>query len=88
MAAKLTVFRAGKRETGSGLGARRHPRRPVVCPIPIRRPIVLAQFVADVLDAAKNGEDLAAGATILGPKLTGEAFSIAEAPIDDQPSQP
>ncbi|MCA9216382.1 MAG: hypothetical protein KDB27_25110 [Planctomycetales bacterium] len=53
--------------------------------IPLRRSVVLSHFITDVLDAAEDGEDFAAGTAVLGAELTGEAFPVAEAPVDDQP---
>lgn len=66
----------------------RHPRRPMICPIPLRRPVVLALLVADVLNAAKDREDLAAGTAVLRSQLTGEALAVAGAPVNDQLGQP
>lgn len=66
---------------------RRHPRRPVVGAIPLRRPVVLSFSIADVLHSAENREDLAPRAAVLGSELAGEALSVSEAPVDDQPRQ-
>ena len=67
------------------LGPRCHPRRPVIGPIPLRRPVVLAHFVADVLDTAEDRKHFAAGVAALGSELATEALSVVEAPVDDQP---
>ena len=58
----------------------------MIGPIPLGRPIVFAHLVADVLDAAQDRKNLAARATVLGSELAGEALSVAEAPVDDEPS--
>ena len=55
--------------------------------IPVWRPIVFTLLVADVLDAAEDRKHFAPRATILRSELTGEALAVAEAPVDDQPSQ-
>lgn len=57
----------------------------MVGPIPLGRSAVLSHLVADVLDAAEDGEDFAAGAAVLGAELACEALAVAEAPVDDQP---
>jgi hypothetical protein len=51
-----------------------HSGRTVIRPIPLGRSAALALFVADVLDAAEDREDLAAGAAVLGAELAGEAL--------------
>ncbi len=68
---------------GAWKSRRRHPRRPVIGPIPLRRPAVFAEIVADVLNTAQGREYVAAGAAVLGAKLAGEALSVAEAPVDN-----
>jgi len=55
--------------------------------IPLGRPSVLTLLVADVLNAAENREHLAASSPVLGSELAGEALTVAEAPVDDQPCQ-
>ena len=59
----------------------------MVGPIPLGRPPVFAHFVPDVLDAAEDRKHLAAGPTVLGAELAGEALAVAEAPVDNQPSE-
>ena len=61
----------------------------MVVAIPLRRPIVLTLFIADVLHAAENRKHLAARAAVavLGANLAGEAFAFTESPVHDQPSQ-
>ncbi len=61
--------------------------RPVIRPVPRRRPIILTILVADALDAAEYREHLAACAAVLVAKLAVEAFPVSEAPVDFQPSQ-
>ena len=56
----------------------------MVRPIPLRRPVVLAHFVADVLDTAEDRKHFAAGVAALGSELATEALSVVEAPVDDQ----
>jgi hypothetical protein len=56
--------------------------------IPIRRPTIFTHFVADVLDATKNGMNFAANASVLGSELAGKALAVAKAPVDDQPGEP
>ncbi len=56
-----------------------HPRCAVVGPVPGGRATVFAYFVADVLDAAQQLEDLAAGAAVFGAELAGEALHVAGA---------
>ena len=65
----------------------RPPGRPVVRSVPLGCSTILAQFVTDVLDAAEDGKDLATGAAVLGAELAGEAFPVAEAPVDNQSGQ-
>src|SRR5690606_4251104 len=65
-----------------------HPRRSVVGPITLGRPAVLTQLVADVLHAAKQWKNLAAGAAVVIPEVAGEALLIANAPVGDQPGEP
>ncbi len=55
--------------------------------VPLGCSTILAQFVTDVLDAAEDGKDLATGAAVLGAELAGEAFPVAEAPVDNQSGQ-
>lgn len=60
----------------------------MVFPTPLGRSTVFAHLVPDVLHVAEDRKHLAAGAAVLGSKLTGEALAVAEAPVDDQRSQP
>lgn len=57
-------------------------------PDPLGCVAVFARFIADVLHAAEDGDDFAANAALLRAALTGEAFSVSEAPVDDQLGQP
>ena len=55
--------------------------------IPLCCAAVFTHLVADVLDAAEDRKHLTARATVLGSELAGDALAVAEAPVDDQPSQ-
>ena len=59
----------------------------MVCTIPLGCSTVLAQLVADILDAAEDRKHLAARAAVLGTELAGEALAVSEVPVDDQPGQ-
>lgn len=56
----------------AGLHLVRYPRRSVILAIPLWRPVVLTQLVADVLNAADDRKHLAVRATALRPKLSGK----------------
>jgi hypothetical protein len=55
--------------------------------IPLQSPVIFAHFVTNVLDVTQDRIDLATSATVLGSELAGEALSVPEAPVDDEPSQ-
>jgi len=61
LVASSTICRWQQRDTRNGA---RHPRRPVVCPIPRWCPAILAEVIADVLNAAEYREQLAACAAV------------------------
>ena len=85
LVASSTICRWQKRDTRNGA---RHPRRPVVCPIPRWCPAILAEVIADVLNAAENSEQLAVGASVLGLNLAGKALGVAHAPVRQEPRKP
>jgi len=55
--------------------------------VPFWRSSIFPKLIADVLDAAEDRKYLAAGATVLGTELAGEALSITKTPVDDQPGE-
>jgi hypothetical protein len=59
----------------------------MILPVPLRCPTVFTHFVAYILDAAQDREDLAARAAVLGSELAGKTLAVAKAPVDDQPGQ-
>lgn len=49
--------------------------------VPLWRSVVLAQVVPDVLDAAEQREQFAAGAAVLGLDLARETLRVSRAPV-------
>lgn len=59
----------------------------MVGPIPVGSAAVFAEVIADILNAAEERKDLAAGAAVMLFELAGEALLVAGTPVSDEPNE-